>query len=94
MTDSYGGIRLFKNKVAKKLRLICDHTYVQEFLIDASQNNFKAKELSSVWLVRKHGKSKVVRSIMTYILNVAPVLFVRLNLHKKIFYGLGFIFFH
>ncbi len=92
VTDSHGGIRLFKNKVAKKLRLICDHTYVQEFLIDASQNNFKAKELSSVWLVRKHGKSKVVRSIMTYILNVAPVLFVRLNLHKKLFYGLGFIF--
>ena len=92
VTDSHGGIRLFKNIVAKKLRLIGDHTYVQEFIIDASQNNFKAKELPSNWLVRKHGKSKVVSSIISYILNVSPVLFVRLNFHKKIFYSLGFVF--
>lgn len=91
VTDSHGGIRMFKNKVGEKLKILGDHTYVQEFLIDASQNNFIAREIPSKWLKRKHGKSKVVGSILKYIVNVGPVLFVRLNFHKKIFYGLGFL---
>ena len=93
VTDSHGGIRLFKKKVAEKLNLLGDHTYVQEFLFDASENNFSLKELPSKWLKRNHGKSKVVGSIARYILSVGPILFVRLNLHKKIFYSLGVIFF-
>ena len=93
VTDSHGGIRLFKNKVAKKLLLIGDHTYVQEFLIDSKEKNFTVMELASKWHKRKHGKSKVVGSIIKYIFNVAPILFVRLNLHKKIFYSLGLFLF-
>jgi len=91
VTDSHGGIRLFKKKVGERLKLIGDHTYVQEFLIDASQNNFKVKEIPCKWLKREYGKSKVVSSILLYIFNVAPVLFIRLNLHKKLFYTLGFL---
>lgn len=93
VTDSHGGIRLFKNKVAEKLILLGDYTYVQEFLIDASYNSFKLKEIPSKWLKRQYGKSKVVGSIIRYIFNVSPILFVRLNLHKKIFYSLGIVFF-
>ena len=93
VTDSHGGIRFFKNKVAEKLILLGDYTYVQEFLIDASYNGFTAKEIPSKWLKRQHGKSKVVGSIIRYIFNVSPILFVRLNLHKKIFYSLGIVFF-
>tara|TARA_B100000575_G_C22988456_1_gene570076 strand:+ start:73 stop:948 length:876 start_codon:yes stop_codon:yes gene_type:complete len=91
VTDSHGGIRLFKNKVARKLMLIGDHTYVQEFLFDTSEKNFSVMELPSKWNKRNYGKSKVVGSILKYIFNVAPILFVRLNLHKKILYSLGII---
>ena len=73
--------------------LIGDHTYVQEFLIDSKEKNFTVMELASKWHKRKHGKSKVVGSIIKYIFNVAPILFVRLNLHKKIFYSLGLFLF-
>ena len=91
VTDSHGGIRLFKRIVGERLKLIGDHTYVQEFLIDAYQNNFKIKEIPSKWLKREYGKSKVVSSIFKYVFNVAPILFVRANLHKKLFYTLGFL---
>ena len=37
----------FKSVVGERLKLIGDHTYVQEFLIDAYQNNFKIKEIPS-----------------------------------------------
>ena len=91
ITDSHGGIRIMKSEVAQKLKIIGDHTYVQESIIDAVENGFKVKEIESKWLKREHGNSKVVRSKLKYIFNVFPVLFIRCNLHKIIFYTLGFI---
>ena len=85
VTDSHGGIRIMKRSVARNLKLLGNHTYVQETLIDAYENNFKLLEIPSKWLVRSYGVSKVVKSKINYILNVFPVLFCRSNLHKKIF---------
>lgn len=93
ITDSHGGIRIMKSEVARKLTLIGDHTYVQETIIDAAENGYKIKEIESKWLKREHGVSKVVRSKIKYIFNVFPVIFVRCNLHKIIFYPASIIFF-
>lgn len=93
VTDSHGGIRIMRKKVAQNLKLLGNHTYVQETLIDAYENNFNLLEIPSKWLVRNHGVSKVVRSKINYILNVFPVLFCRSNLHKKIFYPISIILF-
>ncbi len=94
ITDSHGGIRIMKSGVAKKLKMMGDHTYVQETIVDAVENGFKVKEIPSIWLERKAGLSKVVRSKIHYIINVFPILFIRCNLHKIIFYPLSaFLFF-
>ena len=93
ITDSHGGIRIMKSDVAKKLKIIGDHTYVQETIIDAVENGYKVKEIESKWLKREFGSSKVVRSKIKYIFNVFPVLFVRCNLHKIIFYPLSILSF-
>ncbi len=89
ITDSHGGIRMMNSEVAKKLKIIGDHTYVQESIIDAVENGYKVKEIESKWLKREFGNSKVVRSKLRYIFNVFPVLFIRCNLHKIIFYPLS-----
>ena len=92
VTDSHGGIRLMKVKVAKHLELIGLHTYVQESIYDAATKNFNIMELPSKWLKREYGKSRVVISKIKYFFNVAPALFVRFDLHKKFFYTLGTFF--
>ena len=88
ITDSHGGIRIMRSVVAKKLKIIGDHTYVQETIIDAVENGYKVKEIESKWLKREFGDSKVVRSKIKYLFSVFPVLFIRCNLHKIIFYPL------
>ena len=93
ITDSHGGIRIMRSGVAKKLKIIGDHTYVQETIIDAVENGYKVKEIESKWLKREFGDSKVVRSKIKYIFNVFPVLFIRCNLHKIIFYPLSILSF-
>ncbi len=93
ITDSHGGIRIMKCDVAKKLKIIGDHTYVQETIIDAVENGYKVREIASKWLQRESGESKVVRSKIRYIFNVFPVLFIRCNLHKIIFYPLSILCF-
>lgn len=89
VTDSHGGIRIMKKKVASKLKMIGDYTYVQETLIDASENNFNHLEIPSKWNLRKHGESKVVRNKLKYAFNVGPVLFCRGNLHKILLYPIS-----
>ena len=93
ITDSHGGIRIMRSVVAKKLKIIGDHTYVQETIIDAVENGYKVKEIESKWLKREFGDSKVVRSKIKYLFNVFPVLFIRCNLHKIIFYPLSILSF-
>ena len=83
-----------EHEQARKLKMMGDHTYVQETIVDAVENGFKVKEIPSIWLERKAGLSKVVRSKIHYIINVFPILFIRCNLHKIIFYPLSaFLFF-
>ena len=67
-----------RSEVAKSLVLLGNHTYVQEALIEAAEGGFKICEISSVWVVRRYGKSQVVGSISEYIKKVGPILLKRL----------------
>tara|TARA_B100000989_G_scaffold296147_1_gene278725 strand:+ start:5278 stop:6177 length:900 start_codon:yes stop_codon:yes gene_type:complete len=91
ITDSHGGIRIMSSEIIKRMKIIGEHTYVQETIIDAVENGYKVKEIESKWLKREFGQSKVVRSKLKYIFNVFPVLFIRCNLHKIIFYPVGIL---
>lgn len=89
LTDSHGGIRAMKPAVIRELELIGTHTYVQETIIDASENGFKIVEIPSKWLKREHGSSRVVLSIPKYIFYTLPVLILRSGNHIKYLFGLG-----
>jgi len=89
LTDSHGGIRAVKPKVIHELEMIGSHTYVQETIIDASENGFKIIEIASKWNVRQHGKSRVVGSISKYIFYTLPVLILRSKQHIEVFFVTG-----
>ena len=46
---------------------------------------------NSVEVVKENMVNPSNCSIFKYVFNVAPILFVRANLHKKLFYTLGFL---
>jgi glycosyltransferase involved in cell wall biosynthesis len=89
LTDSHGGIRAMSSDVARDLEMIGTHTYVQETIIDAHEKGFRIVELPTRWLPRKHGKSRVVRSIPRYVLYTLPVLLLRSGKHIRWLYSLG-----
>lgn len=89
LTDSHGGIRAMTCDVVRDLEMIGTHTYVQETIIDAHEKGFRILELPSSWLPRKHGKSRVVRSIPSYVLYTLPVLLLRSGQHIRWLYSLG-----
>jgi glycosyltransferase involved in cell wall biosynthesis len=93
LTDSHGGIRAMKVEVARELEMIGTHTYVQETIIDAHEKGFRIVEIASRWLPRKHGKSRVVRSIPRYVLYTLPVLLLRSGQHIRWLYSLGAVSF-
>ncbi len=92
LTDSHGGIRAMRSEVVEELEMLGTHTYVQETIIDAVEKGFRVKEIHSVWKLRKHGESRVVRSIPLYIFYTLPILILRSKQHIKWLYSLGIIF--
>lgn len=91
LTDSHGGIRAMRPAVVRELEMIGTHTYVQETIIDAVEKGFRVVELPSAWRVRKHGKSRVVRSIPRYIFYTLPILLLRSGHHIRTLYNLGIL---
>lgn len=92
ITDSHGGIRVYRPEVIQNMELIGTHTYVQETIIDAVEKGFKVKEIPSKWLEREHGSSQVVSSIPIYVFYTLPVLILRSGHHIKLLYPLGLFF--
>ena len=80
-TDSHGGLRVMKSSVAKKLKFLGTHSYVQETIITAKEQGFKIKELPSKWNRRMFGESRVVHSKWKYLKNMIGPLFLRMRLH-------------
>ncbi len=90
LTDSHGGLRAMRVEVVESIDIIGTHTYVQESIIDAHEKGFRVKEIASVWRQRVHGESKVVKSIVRYIMYTLPVLIIRSRNHIRWTYGLSF----
>lgn len=92
ITDSHGGIRVYKPEVIENMELIGTHTYVQETIIDAVEKGFKVKEIPSRWLEREHGDSRIVSSIPLYIFYTLPILILRSGQHIRVFFPVGLLF--
>jgi glycosyltransferase involved in cell wall biosynthesis len=90
LTDSHGGLRAMRTEVVESLDIIGTHTYVQETIIDAYEKGYRIKEVPSIWRKRVHGQSKVVRSIVRYIMYTLPVLVIRSRNHIRWTYGAAF----
>lgn len=92
ITDSHGGIRAMKSDVVREMEMLGVHTYVQEAIIDAREKGFMIKEIPTRWRKRKHGKSRVVSSIPSYVFYSLPILIIRSKQHLKWLYSIGIIF--
>jgi glycosyltransferase involved in cell wall biosynthesis len=92
VTDSHGGIRVYKPEVVNNLELLGTHTYVQETIIDAVEKGFTVKEIPSKWLERESGSSRIVSSIPLYIFYTLPVLILRSKQHIRFLYPVGILF--
>jgi glycosyltransferase involved in cell wall biosynthesis len=90
LTDSHGGMRAMRAEVVAMIDIIGTHTYVQESIIDAYEKGFRIKEVPSAWRKRVQGKSKVVRSIIRYVMYTLPVLVIRSRNHVRWTYSLSF----
>lgn len=90
LTDSHGGLRAMRAEVADAIDIIGTHTYVQESIIDAHEKGYRVVEFPSVWRKRVHGSSKVVHSIIRYVMYTLPVLIIRSRNHIRWSYSLSF----
>jgi len=91
LTDSHGGIRAMRPAVARDLELLGTHTYVQESIIDAVEKGYRVLEIPSAWRPRRHGSSRVVRSIPKYVFYTLPVLLLRSGSHIRWLYSSGIL---
>lgn len=91
LTDGQTGYRLMTSEVAKELRMIGRHTYVQETIIDAHDNGFTIKEVPVTFAERQEGGSKVVSSITEYAFRTLPVILHRANLTAYLLNGLSLV---
>ena len=80
-TDSHGGLRIMRSSVAKHLKFLGTHSYVQETIITAKEQGFKIKEIPSQWNKRVYGESRVVQSKFKYMKAMALPLLLRMRIH-------------
>lgn len=66
ISDGQTGFRAFTRKVAEEIQIISDHTYTQEQIIRAAQNNYSIKEVPIHFAKRNDGKSRLMRSSLDY----------------------------
>jgi len=81
ISDSQTGFRAFTRKVAEEIQIISDHTYTQEQIIRAAQNNYSIKEVPIYFTKRNDGQSRLMRSPLEYAFrawkNIIKLYFVK-----------------
>lgn len=65
ITDCQTGFRAFTKDVAKKIKIISNHTYTQEQIIHATRQKFKIKEVP-VYFAKRHDKSRLLKNPFEY----------------------------
>jgi glycosyltransferase involved in cell wall biosynthesis len=66
ISDAQTGLRGFSREAAMRLTVLGDYTYTQETIIQAAKKNLKIVEVPVNFRKRKHGESRLVRSLMSY----------------------------
>ncbi|MCK5299331.1 MAG: glycosyltransferase family 2 protein, partial [Candidatus Heimdallarchaeota archaeon] len=59
ISDGQTGFRAFTRKVAEEIQIISDHTYTQEQIIRAKQNDYSIKEVPIYFAKRNDGQSRL-----------------------------------
>ena len=65
--DASSGFRLFTERCARSLRIMSQHTYTHEMLIQATALGMKIVDVPVTFLPRLHGRSKLVRTLRQHI---------------------------
>lgn len=65
ISDGQTGFRAFTKEVAKKIKIISDHTYTQEQIIKAIKQKFRVKEVP-VYFAKRNGKSRLISNPFGY----------------------------
>ncbi len=65
ISDSQTGFRAFTRDVARKVKIISNHTYTQEQIIRAVKQKFKIKEVP-IFFAKREGKSKLISNPFEY----------------------------
>lgn len=66
ISDGQTGFRAFTRKIAEEIQIISDHTYTQEQIIRAAQDNYSIKEVPIYFAKRDNGQSRLMRSPFDY----------------------------
>ncbi len=74
LTDTQSGLRALSKTVAENLFLKCPFSYTHEMIINASNKGFVVTEIPVVTFSRRHGNSRVTKSLIKYNLNTFSIL--------------------
>ena len=84
ISDGQTGFRAFTRKIAEEIQIISDHTYTQEQIIRAAQNNYSIKEVPIYFAKRYDGKSRLMRSPFDYAIKAwKNIIRIYLSNNKK-----------
>ena len=65
ISDAQTGFRAFTKDVAEKIKIISNHTYTQEQIIQAVRKKFRVKEVP-IYFAKRHDKSRLISNPFMY----------------------------
>lgn len=84
IADASSGFRLFTSRLGRALQIRSSHTYTHEMLIQAGAYGFSVSEVPVSFLPRKHGQSKLVRTLRHHILRSCGTILRSLFLYAPL----------
>lgn len=97
VNDASSGLRVFTARCGRSLRISSEHTYTHEMLIQARAYGFTVINETVTFLPRRHGRSKLVRTLRHHILRscgtILRALFLFHPLRKFLLLSLVFCLF-
>ncbi len=82
--DASSGFRMFTRSFGLLLRITSEHTYTHEMLIQASAVSARTAEVPVTFLARKHGRSKLVRTLRHHILRSCGTILRAIFLYRPL----------
>lgn len=82
--DASSGFRVFTRALALQLRISSEHTYTHEMLIQASAAGCTIVNVPVTFLPRRHGQSKLIRSVRHHIFRSCGTILRSLFLYRPL----------